>query len=161
MLSITLESPQQPEVAALFSLSEAYAASLYPPEDRHMVDADFLAGTHVRFLVARWQGKAVGCGALVIGDGGMSDGVMGDSRTAEVKRVVVDPAARGRGIGRALMRELETIAKAEGIRFIQLETGPDSTEALRLYRACGYRERGPFGKYGPSPYSLFMERELA
>ncbi|HVI91960.1 MAG TPA: GNAT family N-acetyltransferase [Dongiaceae bacterium] len=151
MLSITLESPQQPEVAALFSLSEAYAASLYPPEDRHMVDADFLAGTHVRFLVARWHGKAVGCGALVIGEGG----------TAEVKRVVVDPAARGQGIGRALMQELETIATAAGIRVIQLETGPDSTEALRLYRACGYRERGPFGSYGPSPHSLFMERQLA
>lgn len=155
MLAIALETPQQPEVEALFAQSEAYAAALYPPEDRHMVDADFLAGTHVRFLVARWQGKAVGCGALV-----MSDGVTGEIGTAEVKRVVVDPAARGQGIGRALMQELETIAKAEGIRLIQLETGPHSAEALRLYRACGYRERGPFGKYDHSPHSLFMEREL-
>lgn len=156
MLTIALESPQQPDVAALFALSEAYAASLYPPEDRHMVDADFLTGPHVRFLVARWEGKAVGCGALVIGDEGKAAG-----GTAEVKRVVVDPAARGRGIGRALMQELETVARREGIRLIQLETGPDSTEALRLYRGCGYRERGPFGSYGPSPHSLFMERELA
>lgn len=155
MLTIALESPQQPEVAALFALSEAYAASLYPPEDRHMVDADFLAGAHVRFLVARWQGRAVGCGALVIGDAGKDR-----AETAEVKRVVVDPAARGRGIGRALMRELEAVARQAGVRLIQLETGPDSAEALRLYRACGYRERGPFGSYGPSPHSLFMEREL-
>jgi putative acetyltransferase len=153
MLAIALESPQQPEVAALFALSEAYAASLYPPEDRHMVDADFLGADHVRFLVARWQGKAVGCGALVMGDGA--------GRSAEIKRLVVDPAARGKGIGRALMRELEAVARQEGVHLIQLETGPDSTEALRLYRACGYRERGPFGSYGPSPYSLFMELELA
>src|SRR5215813_7960092 len=138
MLSIALESPRQPEVEALFALSEAYAAALYPPEDRHMVDADFLAGTHVRFLVARWQGKAVGCGALVMGDG-----VKGETGTAEVKRVVVDPAARGKGIGRALMEELEIIARRESIRLIQLETGPHSTEALRLYRACGYNETGP------------------
>lgn len=116
-----------------------------------MVDADFLEAPHIRFLVARWQGKAVGCGALVIGAGGF----------AELKRVVVDPEVRGQGIGRALMQALEAIARAEGIRVIQLETGPDSAPALRLYRGCGYRERGPFGAYRPSPYSLFMERELA
>jgi putative acetyltransferase len=75
--------------------------------------------------------------------------------------VVVDPAARGKGIGRALMGELEIIARREGIRLIQLETGPDSIEALRLYRACGYTETGPFGSYGPSPYSLFMALELS
>ncbi len=151
MLSITPETPQQPEVEALFALSEAYAAALYPPEDRHMVDADFLEGPGVRFLVARWQGKAVGCGALVLG----ADGV------AELKRVVVDPAARGQGIGRALMQALEAAAAAAGVALIQLETGPKSEPALRLYRACGYRERGPFGAYRPSPHSIFMERELA
>ncbi|HVJ40294.1 MAG TPA: GNAT family N-acetyltransferase [Dongiaceae bacterium] len=151
MLTISPETPQQPDVATLFALSEAYAAALYPPEDRHMVDADFLEAPHIRFLVARWQGKAVGCGALVIGAGGF----------AELKRVVVDPEVRGRGIGRALMQALEAVARAEGIRVIQLETGPDSAPALRLYRACGYRERGPFGAYRPSPFSLFMERELA
>jgi len=151
MLTIAAETPDQPEIQSLFDQSEAYAAARYPPEDRHMVDADYLDGPHIRFLVARWQGRAVGCGALVLGGDG----------TAELKRVVVDAETRGKGIGRALMQALETVARDEQVRLIQLETGPASTAAVRLYQACGYRARGPFGAYRDSPHSLFMERELA
>ncbi len=150
MLSVTRETPNQADILALFEQSDAYAASLYPEEDRHPVDVDYLSAAHVRFFVARWQGQAVGCGALVIGANGI----------AEVKRVVVDAAARGKGIGRAVLAVIEAAAIADGVRLIQLETGPLSTPALRLYRAFGYRERGPFGSYRPSPFSLFMERDL-
>ena len=116
-----------------------------------MVDPDYLTASHIRFLVARWQGKAVGCGALVLGN----------DATAELKRVVVDAETRGRGVGRALMQALESLAVTEGVRLIQLETGPASEPAVRLYRSCGYRDRGPFGAYRDSPYSLFMEHPLA
>jgi putative acetyltransferase len=150
MLTIARESPDQAEVLALFAQSNAYAASLYPEEDRHPVDVDYLAAAHVRFFVARWQGQAVGCGALVIG----AEGV------AEVKRVVVDTVARGKGVGRTILAAIEAAALADGVRLIQLETGPQSTAALQLYRSFGYRERGPFGAYRPSPYSTFMERSL-
>jgi putative acetyltransferase len=150
MLTIARESPDQAEILALFDQSDAYAASLYPAEDRHPVDVDYLAAAHVRFFVARWLGRAVGCGALVIG----AEGV------AEVKRVVVDTAARGKGVGRAILEAIEAAALAEGVRLIQLETGPLSTAALHLYRSFGYRERGPFGAYRPSPNSTFMERDL-
>jgi putative acetyltransferase len=150
MLSIAQESPRQPEVLTLFEQSDAYAASLYPQEGHYPVDADYLSVPHVRFLVARWQGAAVGCCALV----------MGADHIAELKRMIVDPAARGRGIGRGLMAAIEEVAMTEGIRLIQLETGPANGPALALYRACGYQERGRFGMYEPSPYSLFMERVL-
>lgn len=151
MLSVARETPDQAEILALFEQSDAYAAALYPEEDRHPVDVAYLSAQHVQFVVARLQGKAVGCGALVIGTNG----------TAELKRVVVDAAARGQGVGRAIMQALEGAAITEGVRLIQLETGPDSEPALRLYRAFGYRERGPFGAYRPSPFSLFMEKDLA
>lgn len=150
MLAIAQESPRQPEILALFDQSDAYAASLYPQEGHYPVDVDYLSAPHVRFVVARWQGEAVGCCALLIG----SDGV------AELKRMIVDGASRGRGIGRALMAAIDAVAVAEGIRLIQLETGPANGPALALYRARGYRERGPFGAYKPSPYSVFMERDL-
>lgn len=116
-----------------------------------MVDADYLGGARARFLVARWAGRAVGCGALVLGGDG----------TAELKRVVVDAETRGKGVGRALMLALEAVARTEKVRLIQLETGPASIAAVNLYRACGYRARGPFGAYRDSPHSLFMERELS
>jgi len=150
MFSIAQETPRQPEVLALFEQSDAYAASLYPQEGHYPVDADYLSVPHVRFFVARWQGVAVGCCALVIGS----------DRVGELKRMIVDPAARGRGIGRGLMAAIEEVAITEGIRLIQLETGPANGPALALYRTCGYQERGPFGSYQPSPYSLFMERSL-
>jgi putative acetyltransferase len=151
MLSVACESPDQPEILALFAQSDAYAAALYPEEDRHPVDVTCLSAPHVHFVVARWSAAAVGCGALVIGGDG----------TAELKRVVVDAAARGRGVGGAIMQALEAAAIANEVRRIQLETGPDSAPALRLYRAFGYRERGPFGAYRPSPFSLFMEKDLS
>lgn len=37
-VAITLESPRQPEIVRLLELSDAYAASLYPPESNHLVD---------------------------------------------------------------------------------------------------------------------------
>jgi putative acetyltransferase len=150
MLAIAQESPRQLEILALFDHSDAYAASLYPQEGHYPVDADYLAVSHVRFVVARWHGEAVGCCALVIGA----------ENVAELKRLIVNEAARGRGIGRALMTAIDEVAMAEGIRLIQLETGPANGAALALYRACGYRERGPFGSYKLSPYSVFMERDF-
>jgi putative acetyltransferase len=150
MLAIAQESPRQPEILALFEQSDAYAASLYPQEGRYPVDADYLSAPHIRFVVARWQSEAVGCCALVIGA----------NSVAELKRMIVSEGARGRGVGRALMTAIDEVALAEGIRLIQLETGPANGPALALYRACGYRERGPFGAYEPSPYSVFMERDL-
>jgi putative acetyltransferase len=86
--------------------------------------------------------------------------VIGADGVAELKRMIVDGGHRGRGIGQALIQVIETAAMAEGIRLIQLETGPISAPALRLYRGCGYRERGPFGDYPLHPHSLFMERDL-
>lgn len=142
------ETPDQPEVLALLRQSDAYAAERYPPEARHPVDTAFLAGPSVRFLVARIDGRAVGCGALVVGT----------DRTAEIKRMIVDAAFRKHGIGRALLEALETAAKQEAVRMIRLETGPLNTDALALYRRYGYRERGPFGAYRDDPLSVFMEK---
>lgn len=72
----------------------------------------------------------------------------------------VRPAARSRGIGKALLNVAEAVAVGQGVRLMQLETGVKSTEAIGLYRRLGYRERGPFGHYIPDPLSVFMEKTL-
>src|SRR5690349_23052554 len=125
--------------------------SLYPAESNHLVDIDSLAQPHVHLLVARGEGRALGCGAFVLGGDGQ----------AEMKRVFVDPAARGRGIAGIIMEALEREAAKHGVTLMQLETGIKQLEAIALYRKCGYVERGPFGAYRPDPLSLFMEKELA
>jgi putative acetyltransferase len=135
----------------LLRQSDSYSESLYPPESRHQPDIHSLSGADVRLFVARLSARAVGCGALVIGEAGR----------AELKRMFVDPAARGRGIGEAILQSIEAAARAEGIRLIQLETGVHNSDALRLYHRFGYVERGPFGNYCDDPLSVFMEKLLA
>lgn len=150
VLSISPESANQEAVRLLLRCSDEYSAARYPPGSRHLVDADALCAPGVRFLVARLGQRAVGCGALVLGD---------DCR-AEIKRMFVDPASRGRGVGRALLRAIEETAWGEGVERLRLETGTANHEAIALYRRCGYRERGPFGNYSADPFSVFMEKEL-
>jgi putative acetyltransferase len=148
-VTIAEESPRQNEVAALLRESDAFSAALYPPASIHMIFADELAEPNVRFLVARTDGRAVGCAALVLGQGGQ----------AEIKRMFVSDSARGTGVGRALMDALEAIGAREGVRLIQLETGTKNLDALSLYRRFGYRQRGPFGDYPiDDPLSVYMEK---
>ena len=151
MITIARESPRQDDVAALIRQSDALMQSLYPAESNHLVDIDALAAPHVHFFVAREDGRALGCGAFVVGT----------EKNAEMKRVFVDPAARGKGIARLIMDALEREAATLGIERMQLETGIKQPEAITLYRKFGYVERGPFGAYKPDPLSLFMEKRLA
>lgn len=151
MLSILQENPRQPEVLELIEHSDTYSAALYPAECRYPVGVVYLAGPAVRFFVARIAGLAMGCGAMVIGP----------DRTAELKRIIVRPEARGQGIGRALLDAIEAKARQTDIGTLLLETGPQSLEALHLYRRCGYQQREPFGFYQASPHSIFMEKRLA
>ena len=149
-IEITVEDPALPEVAPLLEASDAYMASLYPAESNHMLDVASLRQPRVAFLVARVDGEALGCGAVVDSGEGW----------AEVKRMFVSPAARGLKLGRRLLDEIETIAARRGVRLLRLEMGGLQPEALGLYRSAGFVEIGPFGAYGPDPLSIFMEKSL-
>ncbi len=149
-LAIALESPRQPEVIRLLELSDAYAQSLYPPESNHLVDLSTLEKPTVSFFVARHGGEIVGCCALVeAGDG-----------TAEIKRMFVDPEARGLKVASGLMNAMEARAGEKKLTAIRLETGIYQPEAISLYRKYGYVEIEPFGSYLPDPLSLFMEKRI-
>ena len=62
------------------------------------------------------------------------------SGPAELKRMWVSSAARGLGIGRRLLVELEARAREHGASVARLETNRSLTEAIRLYRSAGYVE---------------------
>ena len=81
-------------------------------------------------LIARLRGKPIGCGALKFHPGA----------PAELKRMWVAREARGLGLGRRLLRELERHAKEAGAQVVRLETNRTLTEAIQLYRNSGYRE---------------------
>ena len=150
MLMIAVESPGQDQIRELMAQSDAFSMALYPPEDNHLVDLGFLSAPNVTFFVARAHGRAVGCAALVSDTFGH----------AEIKRMIVDRAARGQGVGKKLMAALEAAARQRGLRQVRLETGPLSHGALALYRSCGFLRCGPFGEYKESPNSVFMAKAL-
>jgi putative acetyltransferase len=129
---------------------EQEAAEMYPAESNHHLPIQDLLAPDVLFYVGREScGTAVATAALKL---------YGD--WAEVKRVWVEPVARGRGYSRLLVSVLESEARARGIRCLRLETGVDSAAALKLYESAGFRIRTRFADYRPDPLSVFMEKYL-
>jgi len=104
------------------------------------------------FLVAYLDGQPAGCGALR--PFGSDEGV------AEIKRMYVEPWARGRGVARMVLAELEAAGRRLGYATTRLETGIRQPEALGLYESCGYRRIPLFPPYENSPHSLCFEKNL-
>lgn len=122
MLSIARETPDQAEVLRLLRLADERAAALYPAESRHGPTVAALLDQGVRFFVARLAGVAIGCGGFARLGGA----------TAELKRLFVEEAARGCGVGRLILQAVEAAARREGITVMLLETGVSSVEARAL-----------------------------
>jgi putative acetyltransferase len=148
-VTIAVERPEGPEILALLAAGDAHVAALYPADSNHMLSPEALRAPEVTFFVARLGGRAVGCAALVRHNG-----------YGEIKRMFVDAAARGHGIGRQLLAVLEAEGRRSGLPCLRLETGIRQPEAIRLYRAAGFRDIPPFGAYGPDPLSVFMEKPV-
>ena len=103
------------------------------------------------FVLGFLDGVAVGCGAVRRLHGG----------DAEIKRMYVAPTARRRGVGRAILAELEVEALALGAKRLVLETGARQPEALSLYRRHSFDVIPNFGPYVDSPLSVCMAKTLA
>ena len=79
---------------------------------------------------------------------------------AEVKRMFVAPAQRGRGHSRSVLAELERWAKERGFEELVLETGTLQTAAIALYTNAGYARIANFGAYADMPLSLCFAKSL-
>jgi GNAT superfamily N-acetyltransferase len=131
----------------------AELSARYPEEgtaDHFRLDAEQVSPGRGAFLVVYAAGRPIACGALRLFDAG----------TAEIKRMYVEPGARGSGLGRRLLAALEAEARDLGVRRIVLETGPRQPEAIALYSSAGFSEIAAFGDYESSPLSVFMGKDL-
>lgn len=82
-----------------------------------------------------------------------------DTAIAELKRMFVDPAYRGRQLGQQLLQMVLEETGRLGYRSIRLDTVPHMRSAIQLYQSFGFREIEPY-RFNPIPGALFMEKEL-
>ena len=143
-----------PDAKALIAELDEVLGALYQPEQRHGLSIEQVFQPNVRFFVAHSGVAAVGCGAVALFED-----------YAEVKRMYTRETARGRGVGKALLAEIEGEARAAGKPMLRLETGILQAAAIGLYERSGFQVRGPFGPYAELPphriaTSLFYEKPL-
>jgi DNA-binding MarR family transcriptional regulator/GNAT superfamily N-acetyltransferase len=112
----------------------------FDPAKSIPADEDSLRLPKGLVLVATLRGEPIGCGALKFHG----------KQPAELKRMWVAPSARGLGIGRRLLTELEKQAAKHGARTVRLETNKTLVEAISLYRSTGYKE---VSRFNDEPYA--------
>ena len=95
-----------------------------------------------RLVVAELDGKVAGLAQLHV-----SPTMALERPAAKIDGLVVDESCRGRGIGRALVAEMEAEARARGCSLLYLTTATRSEDAHEFYRGVGLEETGKrFGK---------------
>jgi GNAT superfamily N-acetyltransferase len=101
-----------------------------------------------QFFVVYMDGEAIGCGAVK----------HHVDAPAEIKRMWISPEARGLGLGRRLLQELEACALSGGAHVAHIETSAVLTEALALYRSTGWVE---VAKFNDEPFAdHWLEKSL-
>lgn len=152
-ITIAEETPLQDDVRAMIRELNAHLSPLSPPEFCFQMTAEQIADTATTLFVVRDErGYALGMGALKR----HADGV------AEVKRMYTRPEFRGRRIGRAVLKRIEGLARAEGFTRLVLETGIERThgESWRLYQRNGFVRCGVVLDYPDGEWNAFFEKSL-
>jgi putative acetyltransferase len=127
--------------------------ALYPEMNGPPFSPGDIAGEGTAFVVALWEGEPVGCGAFhPVADL--------ESNAAEIRRMYVEPRRRRRGIARAILAELERLAREFGYATVRLETGLRQPDAMRLYETSGYSRIEAFGRHRDDPLSVCFEKAL-
>lgn len=152
LVTITVADPTSPDAKWCF---EQYFAELggrfetgFDPALSISADAHELMPPAGLLLVARLREEPVGCGALKLHP----------NAPGEIKRMWVAPHARGLGLGRRLLQELEQATREAGVAVLNLETNHTLVEAIELYRRSGYQEVEAFND---EPYAHhWFEKQL-
>jgi GNAT superfamily N-acetyltransferase len=134
-------SPARDLIAAMVAEMNELYGDIEGPNVPSATPADF-AQPHGTFLVGYDDGKPVCAGGLK----------RLDEQAAEIKRMYVAPAARRRGVARALLDALEDAARMRGYAVVRLDTGPKQASARQLYERAGYAS---VQDYNGNPYAAF------
>jgi len=141
---IESRAPSDAELAALVIAQQLELSEI----DGGLDGVVHLPHDDASYLVVVLHGRAVACGAWQPLEPGV----------AEIRRMYVRPAFRGRGIARQLIVALEEEALADDRPVLRLETGTYLPAAISLYRSAGYVPIPLFGEYVGNPFSVCFEK---
>jgi GNAT superfamily N-acetyltransferase len=139
-----------PEVSALIAELQEQYVHMYGSHDHDPTSADAFVPPRGLFLLGWLDAVPVAMGGFRTRDDG----------AAEIKRMYVAPAARGLGLARRMLAELERAAGAAGFARMVLNTGWRQEAAIALYLSSGYRPIEAFGHYAHLPTARFYGKEL-
>jgi putative acetyltransferase len=153
-MRISEDDPHRADIGALVDEHLADMRAWSPPCSVHAFDIDGLVAPGMTFWTARADdGTLLGMAAMKdLGEAG-----------GELKSMRATRAARGTGVGRALLDHAIAVARSRGWRALWLETGSQEqfVPARTLYASRGFVECGPFVGYVEDPASTFMRLDLA
>lgn len=134
-------------------LIQTYLAFASQDACSHALGLSALQAPDVQMFVARNSaGELMGCAALKTLDKG----------SGEIKSVCTHDQHLRKGVSRALITYLETVADRSGLKYLYLETHntPPYAAACRLYENLGFAYCGPFGDYVQNPRNVFMMKDI-
>jgi GNAT superfamily N-acetyltransferase len=143
-----------PDAVALRAAHEAYGDELYAsdPASEHRFTSEVLDPASVLVTVVAYvDGVPVGHACLRSLSGSMA----GD---LEIKRMYVEPDARGSGVADALLAAVEQRVRDEGVPRVVIHTGDRQLAALRFYERHGYTAIDVFPPYEAVTYSRCFEK---
>jgi putative acetyltransferase len=150
---IAVDDPGQADVRALLERHLMFCLSETPPEHSFALDVEALRQPGIAFFSYRdADGSVLGVGALK----------ELDPAQGELKSMHTAAEARGRGVGRALLEHLLTVARSRGYRRLWLETGttPGFAAARALYERAGFSPAEPFAGYVRTEDNTFYSLAL-
>jgi putative acetyltransferase len=149
-MRIERTTSDDPNFRRLVSELDEYLAEVDGEE--HGYYAQFNGIDKIPHVVVAYDGEtAVGCGAFK---------PYSDS-TAEIKRMFVMPAHRGKRIGALVLSELESWSRELGYTHTILETGHRQIAAIHLYQNCGYEVIPNYDQYAGIENSICMKKNIS
>ena len=142
--------PTEPAISSLIEALDEYRKSLYPLQFTLLIPPEKLKSPHIVFLAAYEDDQLLGCGGIDFTE----------PDYAEIRKMYVKPAARGKGVGDLLLNALEQQARQRQYHLICLETGKFQEPAMGLYQKHGYQPSKAFGSYKENPYSRYYSKIL-
>lgn len=140
---------EHPDAQGLIEAVQQVYVGLYGERDLTPIEPGYFDPPQGSFFIGYLGDRPVASGAWRFRPDVAEE--LGLDAPAEIKRMYVDPNARGQGLARRMLAHLETTAQRVGATDMILETGRPQVEAISLYTSSGYTPITPFGHYRDAP----------